>query len=300
MTVSVVGPWARDKLDRLEKYLSAYTTIMRKQAWCDGYVYIDAFAAAGEHKVRPSSKSAFGNELTAVATFAWEQGEQREFIAGSPRVALDVPHPFSRYVFLEKSPQRVEDLRRLERHYGDERRMIIREGDCNDYLRGQLAPNVDWARWRALVFLDPFGMQVPWETIAALARTGGVEIFLNFPVGMAIQRMLRRDPTEMTAERRRPLDEYFGSTGWFDAVYPSRRERTLFGEEDCTAKVEQSGRHLVRWYRERLQEVFPHVSKAALVRNTHGGHLYYLLLASHNRTGVKIANDVLSAGETFS
>jgi hypothetical protein len=38
-------------------------------------------------------------------------------------------------------------------------------------------------------------------------------------------------------------------------------------------------------------------SKAALIRNTRGGHLYYLLLASHNGIGVKIANPILSAGE---
>lgn len=44
MTKSRVGPWAIDKLDRLRKYLSAYTTIMKDQRWCAGYYYIDAFA----------------------------------------------------------------------------------------------------------------------------------------------------------------------------------------------------------------------------------------------------------------
>lgn len=39
------------------------------------------------------------------------------------------------------------------------------------------------------------------------------------------------------------------------------------------------------------------VSKAALIRNTRGAHLYYLLLASHNKTGVQIADEILSAGE---
>jgi hypothetical protein len=43
---------------------------------------------------------------------------------------------------------------------------------------------------------------------------------------------------------------------------------------------------------------FSHVSKAALIRDTRGGQLYYLMLASHNATGVTIANDILSAGET--
>jgi len=44
MAESVVGPWAADKLDRLGKYLSAYTTIMKDQDWCERFYYIDAMA----------------------------------------------------------------------------------------------------------------------------------------------------------------------------------------------------------------------------------------------------------------
>ena len=42
-----------------------------------------------------------------------------------------------------------------------------------------------------MVFLDPFGMQVPWSTIEALAKTKAMELIINFPLGMAIQRLLR-------------------------------------------------------------------------------------------------------------
>ena len=52
MAESVVGPWAQDKLDRLRKYLHAYTSIMKEQKWCKGYYYIDAFAGPGHHEVR--------------------------------------------------------------------------------------------------------------------------------------------------------------------------------------------------------------------------------------------------------
>jgi hypothetical protein len=90
------------------------------------------------------------------------------------------------------------------------------------------------------------------------------------------------------------LDEYFGSPDWFNIIY--RTEQTLFGEAS-DEKVERSGRRLVKWYRERLRNEFGHVSRAALFRNTRGSHLYYLLLASPNATGVKIADHILSAGE---
>jgi len=112
-----------------------------------------------------------------------------------------------------------------------------------------------------LVFLDPFGMQVEWETIASLASTKGVEIFLNFPVGMAIQRLLLNQAEKFTEAQRRRLDDYFGSPDWFDAIY--KRRRTLF-DEDAHEKVNASGEALLKWYRGRLETVFSHVSKAAV------------------------------------
>jgi three-Cys-motif partner protein len=113
---------------------------------------------------------------------------------------------------------------------------------------------------------------------------------------MAIQRLLLRQPEKFTDAQRRRLDDYFGSPGWFDVLY-KKQGKTLFGDE-TQGKIDASGKALLKWYRDRLRSVFPHVSKAALIRNTRGGHLYYLLLASHNKTGVKIADDILSAGET--
>ena len=58
MVESIVGPWAKDKLVRLAKYLHAYTTIMQKQQWCRRYIYIDAFAGPGAHAVRKRAGTA--------------------------------------------------------------------------------------------------------------------------------------------------------------------------------------------------------------------------------------------------
>jgi three-Cys-motif partner protein len=300
MAQSVVGPWAVDKLDRLGKYLSAYTTIMKEQRWCQGFYYIDAFAGPGEHKVRSSGEAHRGsrNLLLNVAEFGQSQIEQQQFLAGSPRVALDIEHPFKAYIFVERSGVRVLALNELKSEYGESRKIVIRQRDCNGYLLEKVVsnPSIDWKNNRAVVFLDPFGMQVPWSTLASLGNTKAIEIFLNLPVGMAIQRLMPRDANKISPQRQAMLDNYFGSSEWFDIVYRSRP--SLFGEE-TEEKIEKSGKLLVKWYRERLRKAFGHVSRAALIRNTRGGHLYYLLLASPKKTGVNIANDVLRAGETI-
>src|SRR5688572_2001909 len=98
MAVSVVGPWAKDKLDRLAKYLHAYTSIMKEQRWCQGYHYIDAFAGPGKHEIReetPSKRHDAQQALGDVSSFGSEQKEQQQFLAGSPRVALNLQFPFT-------------------------------------------------------------------------------------------------------------------------------------------------------------------------------------------------------------
>lgn len=299
MTESEVGQWAADKLDRLRKYLNAYTTIMKGESrWCRGFHYIDAFAGPGQHvlRSRPSSSSTHQRRFLETSAHAQKEPEHQAFLAGSPRVALELKYPFTYYVFVDKNAERATALENLKEEYKGRRKIVVRKADCNGYLINKVVNNskIDWKCDRALVFLDPFGMQVPWSTLKSLGGTKGIEVFLNFPVGMAIQRLLLKDTTKITPKRREMLDNYFGSPEWFDIIY--RKARTLFGDEE--EKIEQSGKRLVKWYRDRLKEVFGNASKAALIRNTKGGHLYYLLLASPNPTGVKIANYILSAGET--
>lgn len=292
MSESVVGPWAKDKLERLGKYLHAYTTILRKYDF-DGYFYIDAFAGPGDHKVRQQSKAVNKTaRLFDPPDYIAQEPEQQQYLAGSPRVALELQYPFSKYVFVERSPERVASLERLEQEYPS-RNIAIRQADCTKYLKHNIAENakIDWRRYRALVLLDPFGMQVEWDTIEALARTGAIEIFLNFPVGMAINRMLPRQSEKISDGHAARLDRYFGSTEWRNALY--KRSRTLF-DEDAEEKVAASGAALLDWYRKRLRSIFKHVSKEVLVKNTKGGHLYYLLVATQNATGAKIASDIFS------
>ena len=183
-----VGPWAAAKLERLGKYLNAYTQILKQQhRWCQGYIYVDAFAGAGDYTLRPSSRTgSLGPLLSGIAEFASGSAEQRELIKGSARVALEIKQPFTQYVFVERDPERIGLLQQLRKEY-PQQNVSIQRGDCNAYLRQDFLLKFNWSKWRAVVFLDPFGMQVPWATLEELGRTGGVEVFLNFPVGMAIQ-----------------------------------------------------------------------------------------------------------------
>lgn len=288
--IGSVGPWAREKLDLLGSYLVEYAKILRKQNF-RGYVYIDAFAGAGIHHVR-NQKPARDDLLQLQlfdTTHLQDDSEYQEFISGSPRVALELPYEFTYYVFVDTDPQRIQELESLKREFPSKPIRIHRK-NCNEYLRELLIdPRINWKEWRAVVFLDPFGMQVPWSTIESLAQTNSIEIIVNFPVGMAIQRLLRKDGT-FTTQQRWKLDEYFGSEAWYEILYKPQPD--LFGEP--IEKIEASGKSLVDWYcSSRLRSCFKFVTKARLIRNSRRGHLYYLIHAGPNETGHRIANHIL-------
>lgn len=297
-TDGTVGPWAEEKLDCLSKYLNAYTTIMKGEEWCKGFFYIDAFAGAGKAPLRRnSSKPEEQLELDEVAVWWTEDTENKSYVLGSPYRALNLDIPFSQYLFIEKTGRKASQLAQLEKQFASSRKIKIRRGDANDVLLKKVVNNehINWKNHRAVAFLDPFGMQVPWHTLQALASTRAIETFINLPVGTAIQRYLNVDG-KISPERRDQLDKYFGTNAWYDVIYTQSDD--LFGEVQ-TEKVDESGRKLAKWYCARLEREFGYVSSARLIRNSSKGHLYYLIFAGPNATGAKIANYILSQGEAI-
>ena len=171
----------------------------------------------------------------------------------------------------------------------------MRRGSAQDEIEALLQGDLGQTGHLAVVFLDPFGMQISWETIKRLAATKRVEVIVNFALGMAIQRLLTRS-TELRPGWRDALDRFFGSPDWYDRVYEERTD--LLGT--TTQKRPDAGQRLLEWYRGRLKDAFGHVSPAKLIRNTRGGHLYYLIWAGPHRLGLKGADHVLSKGESVS
>lgn len=288
---NAVGPWAKEKLEALGQYLSFFTTVLKKQGhWLRGTIFVDAFAGPGLSRVRTRENAAeppglFGPDPESDVA-------EVEFLKGSPRVALDIANPFNFYIFVERDAQRIAELKGLKAEYALTRDVTIHEDDANAALQSWLASGIDWQHYRAVVFLDPFGMQVPWSTIEALAKTKAIEIIINFPLGMAIQRMLTKSG-DIPQDWQASLDVFFGSKDWHTLVYESKAD--LFGPK--RSKVRDSGTKLLEWYRGRLRTIFGNVSTARLIKNTRGNPLYYLIWAGPHKKGLDGAEHILSKGE---
>jgi three-Cys-motif partner protein len=254
------------------------------------------FAGAGKAPLRQyKNKKDNQKHLLDVAKFIREEEKETEtYVHGSPKVALDIPIPFTEYIFIEKDCVRINELESLRNDYGDRRKITILQGDANERLQEYLLKSklFNWKKCRALAFIDPFGMQVPWNTISGLGQTKAIEIILNLPVGMAIQRLLPKSG-QFAPDRKKMLTRYFGSADWENIVYDD--QTGLFGENRI--KKHEAGQQLAKWYQKRLKQAFGYSSKPRLITNTKGAHLYYLLWAGPNKTGAKIASDVLKQGK---
>lgn len=139
---------------------------------------------------------------------------------------------------------------------------------------------------------EPYGPHLHWETVAALANTGKFDVIINFPLAMAINRLVKRDG--VIPERwQSQLDLCFGCRDWRDLAFG--KDEGLFG--DMHYKRTDAAAQLLGLYVRRLEEIFEVVAQPSLVKNTQGRPLYYLIWASSNPRGLAIANHILGLGE---
>lgn len=284
---NTVGPWARHKLDGLEAYLHAYTTALQKQSF--ELIFIDAFAGAGQSRIRDAWDGADNTDMLLLDDDFVKDEEQ--FVEGSPLRALGLTRKFDKHFFFDVDAERAKLLNDLKSRYPNQD-IEVRVGNANKLIQ-DLVPSLDKPMTRGVAFLDPYGPHLEWRTIEVLGRTGKFEVIINFPLGMAINRLITRNGN-IPESWRRGLNACFGNPAWEQLVY---RERTdLFGETTIQ-KVDNAAQRLLGYYVDRLKKVFKHVATPSAVRNTRGAPIYYMLWAGPHPLGHRIADNILSKGE---
>lgn len=282
------GDWTTEKLERVRKYLAAYTTIMNKYPF--HFAYIDAFAGTGYRKLKQDENP---NELMFPEI---AEQEVQDFLEGSASTALQVQPRFQKYIFIEKDENRSSELQNLKTEFPSLQNDIeLVQSDANAYLK-DLCLNRNWKKHRAVLFLDPYGMEVEWNTITAIAKTQAIDLWLLFPLGVAVNRLLKRDGNIDTTVRHK-LDRFFGTTDWYDAFYETIPTQTLFGKEMVTQKTGDF-KSIEQYFVKRLQTVFTKVANNPLpLYNSRNNPLYLLCFAAGNpkgaSTAVNIAQDIL-------
>jgi three-Cys-motif partner protein len=147
------------------------------------------------------------------------------------------------------------------------------------------------------MFLDPYGMEVEWTTVEAIAGTKAIDLWLLFPLGIGVNRLLTRSG-EIPASWRTRLNLLLGTEDWYEELY--RVERTDAVWRGRPRRQGHGGDHR-RYFVERLKSVFPAVAEdPRVLRNSTNCPLYLLCFAVGNENGariaLRIANHLLTKG----
>ena len=269
----------RKKLETVEKYLGAFTTALKKRDF--QLLYVDACAGSGS-SISKSASRATGEGQSGLLP-AEPVADTDQIIVGSAIRALGVQPPFDRYLFNDVKPVNVRALRaQVKQRFSDlEDRVTITQFDANEML-SKICDRTRWKATRAVVFLDPFGLQIRFETLQKLASTQAVDLWYLVPV-FAMYRQVRGDGGVLE-DGGRSVDEALGTTDWRRVVAVEEKgQPDLFGVGQSVSKRAVD----IAWFeniaKERLKLAFDgRVIDQVLPLGRNGLHEFSLMFAWAN------------------
>ncbi len=175
------GLWTKVKLEVVDRYLDAYTKVMKNKGF--KIWYIDGFAG---------------------------DGQSPDDMVGSPLLALKY-NRINKFVFIDKNRNNIESLKHTVHKKFSNKLCIIEfiKGDANEHIPKILST---WKknRDRGIIFLDPFGLEISWETIKAIANTEAVDLWLLTVGSSFMLRLLSRDYKRNSQAIIKTLERYLG------------------------------------------------------------------------------------------
>ena len=279
------GPLTVEKLDIVEAYVKGYLNVLKNQAGLRT-IYFDAFAGTGE------IPTAAGDPSLPL------DDEGRAFILGSAKRALGLQSKFKEYVFVEKSRTKARELDDAikAQHLDVSGRVRVLNEDANVAVQS-FCCSTNWRKSRSVVFLDPYGNQVEWVTIEAVAATRAIDLWYLFPAGLGVHRQIGRDGT-VHYTHADSLDRLFGVPTWRDTCLRADDSQSdLFGHETQRHTKIASPDSITRFMIERMKTVFKGgVLDEWLPLGPRGHHSYSLLFAWANPSDkAKKAGDIARA-----
>lgn len=284
------GQWTGEKLEVLKKYLEAYAIALKNQPF--NIIYIDAFAGTGQidykkNKLYKNIISLFDKD---------EIQERKEFLDGSTKIALETSPSFDKYVFIEKTKEKCNELEKLKTQY-EKRNIEIYRDDANKCLI-DICNSIDWNKNRAVVFIDPYGMQVKWETLEYISKNSRIDLWYLFPID-ATNRLLKRNG-QIDEANKKTLDDTLGTDEWFNEFYEKNKQMDIFKGTNDLTKICNFDK-IVLFIDKRLKDIFIAVAKKPkILKNSKEHTLYAFYFATSNdsekaqKLALKIANHILS------
>ncbi len=184
------GAWTIDKLFFLCNYLAQFSHAMSGHSKFDGVVYLDLFCGSGICRIR---------EGTRVVRYP-----------GSALLAAGCEKPFDRMLFVDENRENIAALKTRLNRITPAAKSHYWSSDANalvEELRGFIPQ-----RSLSLAFIDPYSLQIDFQTIAALVDGRQMDLIILFADRMDIGRNVE---AYYYPNPKSKLDSFLGpESGW--------------------------------------------------------------------------------------
>ena len=248
-------------------------------------IYFDGFAGSGTREKQVNADLMQQLKIT--------EEEEKTYKGAAERVLSLQELGFDFYYFIDKKDTSLNKLKaKLDEKFKD-KTIVYRSGDANHQI-SELAKALRTKDYAALVFLDPFGMQIDWNSIAELKDTRS-DVWILVPTGVIVNRLLDRAGKLKFSNK---LQSFFGLP--IEEIkahfYEEKKVQTLFGEEEIITKVSQPIEKIARLYAERMKTIWKHVTDEPLVlKNRNGSPIFHFVFASNKQNAKKIAKQIIQS-----
>lgn len=281
------GSWTQKKLHAFTKYVWAYLAIMKKYNYWQT-IYFDGFAGSGSRN--KDKKTDLYKQLKLTE-------EEENLYKGAAELILNttIEHQFDFYYFIDLNQSSLEKLENKlkEIEASKNKNLLFKPGDSNHWIKELAnAMKQNPAKYASLLLLDPFGMQINWDSIASLKDTRS-DVWILVPTGVIVNRLLDKAGKLNHLEK---LQSFFGLTEEEirNRFYKKELKQTLFGEEEVIEKVSKPIQVIAEIYIERLKTIWKEVTEKPLVlKNSMNTPIFHFVFASNNKNAVKIAKDII-------
>ncbi len=285
------------KLNTIYDYANFYTSALKPvpgRSWNFRLTYLDAFAGSGRFVLG-------GREIDPGITLPISNDTEdfSKVVEGSAIRALRVDNPFDKYIFSDTKRSNVTALSEMKTefpHLSD--RIEITHSDANDVVKAfcsRMKQND-----RAMVFLDPFGNQVDFETLRVIANTGKIDLWYLFPSWWGIVRQITNDG-RILADAEASLARVFGTKDYRDELVKLRSMPDLLEPDRKVWEKIADADSVTRYMIKRMQTIFGQgVSERWLPLGQNGAPGYSLIFACANqkdrarKLAFKVASHVMS------
>jgi len=220
------------------------------------------------------------------------QGDDREEIINGAAVQIlriEKPKAFDLYYFVELNRQRYEQLSQLTKDIRPNKVTIVR-GDCNQ----ELCKIADFLKnrpgWRSVIFIDPFGMQLKYETIQHLKGVN-TDFVILVPTGGA-NRLLRTDGN-IDDSWFAKLEVFLGMKKEDIVQHFYTSKPSLFEDMPIVEKDVKAINLLGELYRSRLKEIFSQVTSPYIIRNSNNAIMFHFFFASNHPIARNIGEHIV-------